>query len=178
MNTTDLYKVYGATERDDSLTQIGENYWLLVFGFQKDDESDETGWTWRKNYSSEPTLAQVIADVTSAIDDYDTSDAVNCFFLGDEKAWLDRDTRVSVKSSTEDEKASGEEYSAVWINGMRLELPCDSILSMLRALEVYAKKCYDATMQHKYNIANAENITQILGYDYTANYPEKLTFNI
>jgi hypothetical protein len=61
---------------------------------------------------------------------------------------------------------------------MSIVIPCQVILDILSKLEVYAIDCYNTTTDHLYNINNISNIEELDSYDYTLNYPEKLTFEI
>ena len=58
-------------------------------------------------------------------------------------------------------------------------MDCTTLLNMLQQLEVYAVKCYNQTSAH---LAAIDDLTltveEILAYDFTAGYPEKLTFTI
>ena len=49
---------------------------------------------------------------------------------------------------------------------------------MLSQLEVYALKCYNRTAEHKANVIKLESIDEMISYDYTIGYPDKLTFTI
>ena len=59
-----------------------------------------------------------------------------------------------------------------------LTLPCESLLTMLAQLEVYAIDCYNTTSDHLHNINLLTIKEEIDNYDYTVNYPEKLIFTI
>ena len=47
---------------------------------------------------------------------------------------------------------------------------------MLSALELYALECYNVTAAHKAAVSALESVEDIVAYDYTENYPEKLNF--
>lgn len=109
---------------------------------------------------------------------YDKSDNVNSFSINGQPAWLDRETRMSVYYSTNQEKAEGNVNTTVWLGGMSITLPCDNALAMLSQLEVYAKKCYNRTAEHKAAVMTLSSVEDIEAYDYTTGYPEKLDFTI
>ena len=44
-------------------------------------------------------------------------------------------------------------------------------------LEVYAGKCFTTTAQHLQNIKQLDTIEDLLKYDYTAKYPNKIILN-
>lgn len=109
---------------------------------------------------------------------YDKSDNVNSFSINGQPAWLDRETRMSVYYSTNQEKVEGNVNTTVWLGGMSITLPCDNALAMLSQLEVYAKKCYNRTAEHKAAVMTLSSVEDIEAYDYTTGYPEKLDFTI
>lgn len=109
---------------------------------------------------------------------YDKSDNVNSFSINGQPAWLDRETRMSVYYSTNQEKAEGNINTTVWLGGMSITLSCDNALAMLSQLEVYAKKCYNRTAEHKAAVMTLSSVEDIEAYDYTTGYPEKLNFQI
>jgi hypothetical protein len=112
------------------------------------------------------------------LNQYDKSKEVNSFFVGDIQAWIDRDTRVSLMNSTQILKNVGQENTTLWLNGKVFTVPCDSLIQMLGALEIYALQCYNVTEQHKANINALESIEEIKNYDFKKGYPEKLVFNV
>ena len=50
--------------------------------------------------------------------------------------------------------------------------------SIISHIEAYAKDCYNATAQHKANVSAMKTVEDVLGYDYTKGYPEKLTISL
>lgn len=109
---------------------------------------------------------------------YDKSENVNSFTINGQPYWLDRETRMSVSFSTTQEKSTGSENTTVWLGNEPITLPCDTVLQLLSQLEIYAKKCYNKTAEHKADIENLTSIEEVEAYDYTTGYPEKLNFNI
>ena len=43
---------------------------------------------------------------------------------------------------------------------------------------MYALKCFNATAAHKKAVAELNTVEEVLGYDYTKCYPEKLRYDI
>lgn len=110
---------------------------------------------------------------------YDSSDAVNAFTFGGIPMWLDKATRVGLKLRFEAELALGKDSTTLWLNGMDFTLPLSgeqSAMNMLTALEVYASASYDVTQMHLAQVAKMATAEEILGYDWTSGYPEKLSF--
>ena len=56
-------------------------------------------------------------------------------------------------------------------------MPCEKLLEILCALEVYAIDCFNNTTDHLYAVDAMTTVEEIESYDHTAGYPEKLTFN-
>ena len=112
------------------------------------------------------------------ITEYDKSSNVNSFYLNGIESWLDRDTRVSLMNSTNIQKSMSLDTVILWLNTMSLEINCDLAIQMLSQLEVYALKCYNRTAEHKVNVMNLKGIDEMISYDYTTGYPDKLTFII
>jgi len=122
----------------------------------------------------EVAKSEKIAEITA----YDTSDAVNSFALGNATMWISRDDRVSIMNSTTILKNAGTETTTLWYGGQKYTLPCDTLIQMLSALEVYALQCYDVTEEHKVAVNALTTIEDVDAYDYTTGYPEKLSFEV
>ena len=60
--------------------------------------------------------------------------------------------------------------------GISLTVNCSLLLRMLAAQEVYAIDCYNRTTDHIFAVKALAAVGEVSGYDYTAGYPEKLTF--
>ena len=122
----------------------------------------------------EVAKSEKIAEITA----YDTSEAVNSFTLGNATMWISRDDRISLMNSTTILKNAGEEETTLWYGGQKYTLPCDTLIQMLSALEVYALQCYDVTEEHKAAVNALTTIEEVDAYDYTTDYPEKLSFSV
>lgn len=120
----------------------------------------------------EPMRTALLHNITT----YDTSAAVNSFTLGGKQMWLPKETRVGLVNSITIEKAAGKDTTVLWFGGEKYELPVDTALQMLSALELYALDCYNVTAAHKAAVSALASVEDIVAYDYTANYPSKLNF--
>lgn len=89
---------------------------------------------------------------------------------------VDYDTRSRLRIRLQAEKAAGKETTTLWYSSHRFDLPIAATEQMLSALELYAAQCFDTKNQHLANIAKLESVEDVVGYDYTANYPEQLKF--
>ena len=132
----------------------------------------------REYFGIERTLADAKAEKTAEITAYDTSEAVNSFMLDNAVMWISRDNRISLMNSTTILKNAGEEETTLWYGGQKYTLPCDTLIQMLSALEVYALQCYDVTEEHKAAVNELTTIEDVDAYDYTTGYPEKLVFSL
>ena len=110
------------------------------------------------------------------ITEYDQSEDVNSFTLQGKQMWLPKETRVGLVNSVTIEKKAGKETTVLWFGGERYELPVDTALQMLSALELYALECYNVTAAHKAAVNALERVEDVVAYDYTQGYPEKLNF--
>ena len=110
------------------------------------------------------------------ITEYDQSEDVNSFTLQGKTMWLPKETRVGLVNSVTIEKNAGKETTVLWFGGERYELPVDTALQMLAALELYALECYNVTAAHKAAVNALESVEDVVAYDYTQGYPEKLNF--
>ena len=126
--------------------------------------------------NEEEALAAIKADLIAQITAYDTSVAVNSFMLQGKEMWLPKETRVGLVNSVTIEKNAGKKTTILWFGGEKYELPVDTALQMLSALELYALECYNVTAAHKAAVSALESVEDIVAYDYTQNYPEKLNF--
>ena len=110
------------------------------------------------------------------ITEYDQSEDVNSFTLGGKEMWLPKETRVGLVNSVTIEKNAGKETTILWFGGEKYELPVDTALQMLSDLELYALECYNVTAAHKAAVNALESVEDVVAYDYTQGYPEKLNF--
>lgn len=123
-------------------------------------------------------LDQAKKEIIRKIDEYDTSINVNSFKLNGVDVWLSKDTRVGLMNSINIEKAAGKEESVLWLNGICITINCDAAVQMLSSLELYALACYNKTAEHKLVVSQLTDVSKVNAYDYTAGYPDKLSFTI
>ena len=117
--------------------------------------------------------------VLGKIAEYDTSDAVNSFTLGNVETWLNRDDRVCLMHSLEVSQLKGETTYGLCVEGMGVvTLPILTIKGMLDDIEYYAIQCYKRTFEHREAVNALTTCTELVNYDYTEGYPKKLHFDI
>lgn len=115
---------------------------------------------------------------------YDGSSEVNdCIIVyqGNElHYWADKHERDALKSAIRDYISVGRtEYRLdLRDKGLSINLPCELLLQMLAALEVYATDCYNKTTDHEFALRALTTKDEVEAYDFTFGYPEKLTFEL
>ena len=132
----------------------------------------------KRDLELEEALVIAKEKLFNKISEYDKSDEVNGFLLNGELFWLDRETRMSVSYSTSQEKALGNETTTIWLGGKSMVLPCEIALGLLSQLEVYAKKCYNKTAEHKAAVDKLKTLEDVESYDYKSGYPERLNLEV
>lgn len=109
----------------------------------------------------------------AAIKAYDKSSNVDSFYYNDKEYWLDKATRVGLQNLA---NCSTDNMSLV-LGSEIIELPVDKVKEFLAQLEVYAGKCYVNTTQHLLAIKELKTVEDVIKYDYTSGYPDKITLN-
>ena len=123
-------------------------------------------------------LATAKAQKLAEIDAYDTSSAVNGFALNGTVVWLDKATRVGLMNSTSITKAMGQLTTTLWLGESKMEVPCDTAIQLLSALEMYALECFNVTAAHKKAVSELNSIEEVEKYDITADYPAQLKMEV
>lgn len=123
-------------------------------------------------------LARAKREVLKKIEAYDTSPAVNGFSLNGAVVWLDKATRVGLMNSTSITKAMGQPTTTLWLGESKMEVPCDTAIRLLSALEMYALECFNVTAAHKKAVSELTTIEEVEKYDITAGYPAQLKMEV
>ena len=123
-------------------------------------------------------LTAAKAKKVAEIEAYDQSEAVNGFTLNGSLVWLDKATRVGLMNSTNIAKATGSASTTLWLGGERMVVPCDKAIKLLSALEMYALGCFNVTASHKAAVESMTTLDEVLAYDYTKGYPERLKMEV
>ena len=131
----------------------------------------------KKKYEGK-TLEEAKEMLLAEIDAYDKSSAVNGFALNGAVVWLDKATRVGLMNSTSITKAMGKPTTTLWLGESKMEVPCDTAIQLLSALEMYALECFNVTAAHKAAVEKLQTVEEVLAYDYTAGYPKVLEMSV
>ena len=157
----------------DRLTAQGATYEPhIVTKYEYDEEL-----IYLETYSEEGALEAVKNRKLAEIDEYDTSDNVNVFYLNGMKVWLDKNTRVGLMNSTNIAKNNHEKTTTLWLGGNKLVINCDLAIQLLSDLEMYALDCFNVTASHKKEVSEMTDIEEIYNYDYTVGYLKPLVMN-
>ena len=124
------------------------------------------------------TLDEAKDDKMAEITAYDASTAVNGFKLNGNAFWLDKATRVGLMNSTEITKAAGQETTDLWMGDVKLTIPCDTVIKLLSAIELYALECFNTTARHKAEVAELKTVEEVEKYDIKEGYPKQLEINL
>lgn len=110
------------------------------------------------------------------IDAYDKSDNVNSFSLGAVSMWLTVDERQQLATQISANEAVGRKSMSKWFGGHEFSFPIEAWKQMLVAVEVYAGDALNVTESHKAAVSAMDDADEVIDYDFTEGYPEKLVF--
>lgn len=128
--------------------------------------------------SEQALLAAAKREVLSAISTYDASDSVNTLVVNGQRGWLDKATRVGLMNGVAVAKECGMERMSLWIEGREYVMDVARLEELLVKVEVYAMGCYNVTAGHRRAVAGLTTLGAVLGYDFKAGYPEKVSMEI
>ena len=150
-----------------------ENYTQLPLSELPEETNDDMGETTEEQQALESEKERKIEEIEA----YDTSDNVNGFFYNGQFMWLDRITRAVLANTISSAELLGQETINIWYNDtICITLDCENAKFMLASLELYATSCYNITATHKAAIRNMTKIEDIINFDITADYPNRLEF--
>ena len=187
-----IVKSFCKAEDFQQITNIKEGVDLVRFtkkplisevyeDYQPTGRFEDTGYVTftEANIKGGITVDKLIELRLEELKEYDASDDVNVFYVNNKKMWFDKVTRTCIVYSMQTEKAAGATETTLYDNeDVPYILPIDTAIQMFGALELYAKACYNNTAAHAAAIKSLETVQELLDYDITAGYPEKLTFNL
>ena len=126
----------------------------------------------------ERTLEDAKREMIDKITQYDNSEAVNSFTIGNAVMWLNVEERQQLATQIQANEGIGRENMTKWFNGISYTFPLTAWKQMLTALEVYAGDALNVTESHKHNVDLLETIEAVDNYNFMTGYPEKLSFNV
>lgn len=134
------------------------------------------------NPTEEELLKQEINNKLEQLTIYDESDKVNdCIIVYKANRlhfWANKVERDTLKGAVQDFINLGRTEYRLDLRelGVSLTVPCSMLLNMMSQLEVYAADCYNKTTDHQFAIKQLTSIEEVINYDFTVGYPEKLNF--
>ena len=169
-NTKEWY-----TEGDSMTRKIDDG---VFSGIQSEEQLEE--WGFVEVIIPAPTPEELLEKAKmekfSALESYDSSDAVNGFVVGGKEMWVPADKRAILRISIEAYKGIGAEtITKVW-EGQEYTFSTTDWYNMLNQVEVYASECFNQTQRHKDAIIALDSIEAVENYDFTDGYPEKPVF--
>lgn len=143
-----------------------------------EEQMIEAGW--QVYTEPEPTNAEKLQaakdEKLMQIENYDASPNVEQFTINGTSMWLGHELRQQIRTSADAYSAAGYDNMTKVFNGAEFTFPITVWLQMLNALEVYAAEALNTTERHKNNVNAMDNVQDVIDYDYTTGYPEKLRF--
>lgn len=136
-------------------------------------------WLYTGGLTTEAALTAAAQKmVLEKITEWDTSEAVNGFILNGQRVWLDFELRDRVYQGNERLQRIGRTDTTLWLGKQCYNLSIEQAQNIISHIEAYAKDCYNVTAAHKKAVSEMSTVEEVLGYDYTAGYPEVLTMNV
>ena len=132
---------------------------------------------WKQKWAEKALVLAKKAKIAE-IAAYDTSSSVNGFTLNGLLVWLDKATRVGLMNSTTIAKTAGQETTDLWMGDVKLTIPCDTVIKLLSAIEMYALECFNTTARHKAEVAELKTVEEVEKYDIKEGYPKQLEINL
>ena len=123
-------------------------------------------------------LAKEKREVVSKIEGHAKSEAVKVFEINSVRGWLDSEERGSIRRAASDKAAEGRDVFTLYLSGNGIQMTPAKVEEILKAVEVYASDCHDKTEDHKAAVEVLTDPDEVQSYDYTAGYPEVLSFEV
>lgn len=104
---------------------------------------------------------------------YDKSSNINSFIYKNQLYWFDKNTRACLLNLAN----YSEQYVELVLGNNIINISPENLKKFLAQLEVYASKCYVNTQKHLLNINQLRTVEDLINYDYTIGYPDKIILN-
>lgn len=129
------------------------------------------------------TLEDAKNEMIATIEDYDQSNNVNEFIVTHDGQvvtthWFEPNIRANYKNSVESAELVGLPTVSFYVGDMPITLPTQNAKLMLAQIQLYADACYIVTRQHIAAVEALTTIEAVDAFDYTADYPNKLSFAV
>ena len=129
---------------------------------------DDLMTIWKDLYGIPKNIKDILK---KKIELYSSSSNINSFNYNGKEYWLDKDNRNSLWNLSNSSLGNiefiiGDEI--LTMNSLKLK-------AFLLKLEVYAYKCFVNTFKHLKASKDLSKLEDIINYNYTTGYPEKIT---
>ena len=159
-----------------------DNKWVLLSDEQKafyeanPNASVKEVWDMELTPPHVRTLDEAKSEKIMQIEEYDSSEAVNSFTIGNQTMWLTVSERQQIATQISSNEAIGRDTMTRWYGGEDFTFSLDVWKQMLVALEIYAGDSKNVTEAHKAAVNALETIEEVDNFDITVGYPDKLSF--
>lgn len=102
--------------------------------------------------------------------------AVDDFTIGGVHLWFDTTMRTKVRENLESCEKDGLAETVLRFGGMEFPTTVENGWAMYYAVLSYARRCWNTCEEHHVNKAILDSEDDVVNYDFTAGYPEKLSF--
>ena len=97
MATTEFFRCNGATERADKLVCLSSSNYLLIFGFDTDE--DGNNYTWRKYYDHKPSLREIKQDISDLVNTETDAKILTGFTWNSKPVYLSTENQQNFKAA-------------------------------------------------------------------------------
>ena len=98
---------------------------------------------------------------------------VNVFSFRGKDYWWDKNTRIGLDRLAN----SGKDSYEIVLGTDIIEVSKNELQNLLNQLEIYANKCFINTQRHLNAIENLNTPLELIEYNYTLGYPNKVVIN-
>lgn len=123
---------------------------------------------WKELYGIPKNIKDVLK---KKIELYSSSSSINSFIYNGKEYWLDKNDRTSLWNLSNSSLGNLE----IVIGDDVIIIGSIKLKAFLLKLELYAYKCFVNTFKHLKAIKSLEKLEDIMNYNYTTGYPDKVT---
>lgn len=150
------------------LPKINFNNLILQENILKELSFKDLMIIWDNLYGIPKNIKEILK---KKIELYSSSSSINSFIYKGKEYWLDKNNRTSLWNLSNSNLGNidfvvGDEI---------VTLPSLRLKAFLQKLEIYAYKCFVNTSKHLKAIKDLHTLEEIINYNYSTGYPEKIT---
>lgn len=129
---------------------------------------DDLQELWKELYGVPKNVKELLK---KKIELYSASSNINSFIYEGKEYWLDKSDRTSLWNLSNSSLGNLE----IVIGDEVMTIGSIKLKAFLLKLELYAYKCFVNTFKHLKAIKNLDKLEDIINYNYTTGYPDKVT---